>query len=297
MKRKDTFFTSGGLRCSAWLYLPDAIRRPPVVVMAHGLAAQKDFGLQAYAERFVEAGLACLVFDYRHFGESEGEPRNLVNPWMQLKDWSAAVEYARGLEEVDGSRIGLWGTSFSGGHVLVTAARTPRIRAVVAQVPFVDGLATALGFPPSYQLRGLMKGLLDGARLLTRKAPHTVRAVGEPGTFALMNTPECMAGYLALVPKDTAWKNEVPARFTLMVPFYRPTIYAGRITCPALVVYARRDSLIPSRAVERTAARIPRAEVVALDAGHFDVYTEPLFGQVSRRQASFLAEHLEGKGV
>jgi len=292
MTREDTYFYSRGLRCSAWLYRPQAVRRPPVVVMAHGLAAQKDFGLQAYAERFADNGLACLVFDYRHFGGSEGEPRNLVNPWMQLEDWKAAIHHARSIEDIDGNRLGLWGTSFSGGHVLVTAAQVKGVSAVTAQVPFVDGIATTMRFSPVYQIQGLAHGLRDLVRLLLGKEPHRVPAVGEPDTFALMNTPECMAGYHSLVPKNTSWKNEVPARFALMVGLYRPTAYARRIPCPVLLIYARQDTLIPCRAVEKTAAKIPRAKALGLDAGHFDVYTGALFEEVVRTQADFLADHL-----
>ena len=114
--------------------------------MAHGFAGQKDFGLQPYAEHFAAKGMAVFLFDYRNFGGSEGEPRNLVNPWRHLADWKAALSHVRTLNSVDGSRIALWGTSFSGGHVMVTAARQVGIKAVVAQVPFVDGMATTLQF-------------------------------------------------------------------------------------------------------------------------------------------------------
>jgi len=139
MKRIDADFVSKGLKCAAWLYLPEGAARPPVVVMAHGFAAERSFGLPAFAERFAEKGLAVLLFDYRNFGDSEGEPRNLVSPKRHLEDWRAAIAHARSLEAVDGTRLGLWGTSFSGGHVLVSAARDKGVRAVVAQVPFVDG--------------------------------------------------------------------------------------------------------------------------------------------------------------
>ncbi|HOM27855.1 MAG TPA: alpha/beta fold hydrolase [Deltaproteobacteria bacterium] len=293
MTRYESDFFSRGKRCSAWLFLPDGVDRPPVVVMAHGLAAEKDFGLSRYAEVFTSRGVACLVFDYRHFGRSEGEPRNLVNPWGQLADWGAAIAHARRLPEVDGGRVALWGTSFSGGHVVVSAARVPGIRAVLAQVPFVDGLATALGFPLSYQVKGLLHGLTDLAHAALGMPPHTVPAVGEPGAFALMNTPECMAGYLALVPEGTTWKNEVPARFALLVSAYRPVAYARKVACPAFVVYARRDSLIPHRSVRHMVSRMRDVQACVLDAGHFDVYTGALFEEVSARQAEFLARHLK----
>ncbi len=292
MKRIDSDFTSMGLRCSAWLYLPDGTKKPPVVVMAHGLAAQKDFGLQAYAEHFAGKGMACLVFDYRNFGGSKGEPRNLVNPWRHLADWKAAISHARHLPEVDGTRLALWGTSFSGGHVVITAAKVSGIRAVVAQVPFVDGISSTMQLPILYQIQGLYHGLRDLISMVTGGPPHRVPAVGEPGTFALMNTPECMPGYYSLVPKDTSWKNAVPARFNLMVSAYRPTMYARKVPCPVLLMYAKNDSLIPWKAVERMGRKIRDAEVIGLPAGHFDVYTGDLFRDVAQRQAGFLEKNL-----
>jgi len=143
-RRADSDFTSGGTRCSGWLYLPEAATpRPPVVVMAHGFGAERTFRLPAFAERFVARGLAVFLFDYRGFGASDGAPRQWVSPRRHLEDWLAAVEHVKGLASVDPGRLALWGTSFGGGHVLVVAARTPGITAVVAQVPLLDGLAVA----------------------------------------------------------------------------------------------------------------------------------------------------------
>src|SRR5439155_8789479 len=106
----------------AWLYTPAGEGPYPVVVMAHGLGGQRRFRLDVHAERFAEAGLAALVFDYRHFGDSEGEPRQLVSIRGQLADWRAAIDFARGHHELDGGRLAIWGTSLAGGHVQVIAA-------------------------------------------------------------------------------------------------------------------------------------------------------------------------------
>lgn len=292
MERIDTCFYSKGLKCSAWFYLPKGSGKPPVVIMAHGFAGQKDFGLEPYAECFAGRGLAVFLFDYRNFGGSEGEPRNLVNPWRHLNDWKAAIAHVRGLVDVDGARMALWGTSFSGGHVLAAAALDKGIGAVVSQVPFVDGIATTLRFSLSYQVQGMYHGLKDLFRKAADKPPHTVPVVAEPGTFAMMNTPDAMQGYNNLVPPDSDMKNEVPARIGLMVPMYRPARYARRISCPVLLMYARHDSLIPAASVKKAANSIPQAEVVELPVGHFDVYTGELFREVVQKQADFLARSL-----
>lgn len=125
--------------CEAWLYLPKApaARPPPVVVLGHGMGAQKDMGLDRYGERFAAAGLAAFIFDYRSFGGSSGEPRNWVSPSRHLEDWRAAVAHVQtGLEgEVDGEQLVLWGSSFAGGHVLVVAAEQGEaVKAVISQV-------------------------------------------------------------------------------------------------------------------------------------------------------------------
>ncbi|MGC9325076.1 MAG: alpha/beta hydrolase [Desulfomonilia bacterium] len=292
MKKLDSDFLSKGLKCSGWLFLPEGAQKPPVVVMAHGIAVQKDFGLQTYAEYFAEKGMAAYVFDYRNFGDSDGEPRNLVNPWRHLADWKAAIDHVRGLPQVNHDRIALWGTSFSGGHVMVTAAKIKGIKAVVAQVPFVDGISSTMQLPFTYQVEGMLHGLKDVLTMIRGRAPHTIPAVAKPGTFALMNTQEYVEGFSALVPQDTTWKNEVPARILLSISSYRPIMYARRISCPVLIMYSRKDTLIPYTRVEKMGRKIPRAECIGLDVGHFDFYTGEVFTQVVQKEAEFLTRHL-----
>jgi len=132
--RKDVVFKVKGTSLSAWLYLPENLSAPvPCIIMGHGIGATKDAGLEPYAIRFQEAGFAVLAFDYRHLGESEGEPRQLIWIPYQQEDYTAAIDYARNLKEIDPARIALWGTSLSGGHVIVTAARDNKIACVSAR--------------------------------------------------------------------------------------------------------------------------------------------------------------------
>jgi fermentation-respiration switch protein FrsA (DUF1100 family) len=291
--RKDVDFFSRGTRCVAWLYLPSGVKKPPVVVMAHGFAAEKTFGLPAFAEKFADRGMAAFVFDYRNFGGSDGRPRNLVNYRRHIADWRAAIDFVRGLSEVDGGRMALWGSSFSGGHVIMAAAADSKIRAVVSQVPFVDGLASAGTLGPAFIVKATLRGLRDFARILTLRQPYTVPVVGTPDEFAVMNTPDAMQGFLVLRPKDTAWKNECPARILLTVTMYRPIRNVKRVSCPILLVAARNDSLIPIAAVRKTAARAPKGELMELDIGHFEVYAGKPFEQAVKREADFLERHLK----
>src|ERR1700743_3599487 len=212
MQREDVWFNSGSDRISAWLYRPASDGDPPLLVMAHGLGAVRTMRLDAYAERFCAAGYACLVFDYRNFGDSEGAPRQLLDVPMQLQDWTVAVAHARTLPGIDPKRIGLWGTSFSGGHVIATAARLPGIAAVVAQCPFTDSVASLGTVDPliSAHLTTLAARDLITARF--GGTPVMVPTAGRPGEVALMTAPDAYPGFLGLVPDGVVLRNEVAAR-------------------------------------------------------------------------------------
>ena len=154
MTREDITFRSGGQTCAAWLYLPDGAHgSTPCVVMAHGFGGTREDAVPRFAERFVAAGLAALVFDYRHFGDSEGEPRQLLDIGLQLEDWTAAIACARTRPEIDETRIALWGSSFSGGHVVPTGARDGHVQAVISQAPFADGLKQLASFSLALNLK------------------------------------------------------------------------------------------------------------------------------------------------
>jgi pimeloyl-ACP methyl ester carboxylesterase len=293
--RTDSDFHSQGTRCAGWLYLPEGVTEPPVVIMAHGFAAERTFRLPAYAERFVDRGLAVLLFDYRNFGASDGEPRNLVSPRRHVQDWHAAIAHVRGLPNVRTGKIALWGSSFSGGHVTVVAARDGGIAAIVSQIPFVDGLSTLDTLGLQYTLKALTAGFRDLGRALTFRAPYYVPVVEDPERFGIMNRPDSKPGYLAIVPEESSWRNECPARIVLAASFYRPLSFAGRVTCPAFVLLAEKDTLIPARTVERLAARMPRAELVRVPLGHFDVYVGDAFEETANLEADFLERHLLGK--
>jgi pimeloyl-ACP methyl ester carboxylesterase len=286
-------FVSQGDRLSADLYLPEVEKKPPVVVMAHGFAARRHYGLPPFAERFAAAGLAVLLFDYRGFGDSQGEPRNYVNPGRHLQDWQAAVEFARTLPAVNGERLALWGTSFSGGHALVTAARLPGISAVVAQVPWVDGIPSSLRFPPALLPLTVPRVVADLAAELTGRPRVLVPVIG-PSGLRVLHGPDCEQGVLRLVPEGMELENEVPARILLDLVFYRPTAEVSRIQAPVLMIGAREDTLIPYSAVQRAAGKIPDCRLESIDGGHFDPYFDDCFERVSTLQRGFLVERLLG---
>lgn len=277
------------LRGEVWQ--PESEARPPVVVMGHGFGAERRFRLPAFAERLCAAGLAVLLFDYRGFGDSAGLPRGLVDPERHLADFSAAVSCARELGSVDGARLALWGTSLAGGHVLVTAARLPDIAAVVAQVPHVDGLASALRYPPYLLPGAVWQALRDLAAAALGHEPVRVPIIGRAGVRCLA-APDCADGYRRLVPPGAVWQEAVPARILLTILGYRPIRTVRRIQAPVLIIAAEQDSLIPFAATRKTAASIARCQFEALPIGHFDLYEGPWFEKSIDLQIAFLRRHL-----
>lgn len=291
-------FESQGVPCAGRLYHPPDVSHPPVVVMAHGFGGERTWRLPAYAERFADRGLATFLFDYRTFGDSAGEPRNLIDPFKQRADWLAAVDYVRSLSRVDGNRLGLWGTSFSGGHVIETAARVEDVSAVVAQVPFVDGPRTALALlrrgGTGYLRTGVRATLQDIGRVLTRREPYYVPVAGAPDEFALLNTPGALDGVEALVPDDQTWENRCPARIILTILLYRPISQAGAVEAPVFVAQAETDRLLPASSTDRLVQALDDVERVRYPMGHFDAYRGECFEPIAAREGAFLAQHLAG---
>jgi fermentation-respiration switch protein FrsA (DUF1100 family) len=260
--------------------------------MAHGFTGTRGARLDAYAERFAQAGLAALVFDYRCFGDSDGEPRQLLDIKRQLADWRAAVDCARGLEGVDPDRIAVWGSSFSGGHVVETAAADGRIAAAVAQAPFMDGVAVLAAAAPRSAAKITALAVRDEARARTGRPPLLAPAVGPPGSAAAMTSPDAEPGFRAIAP--AGWRNEFTPRVMLRLGLYRPGRRAAEVACPLLVCVCDEDAITPPKPALRAAEAAPRGEVRRYPIGHFDIYLGEWFEKAVADQAEFLARHLLG---
>ncbi len=297
--RQVVHFLSGGSNCHAWLYLPAATpggAPPPVVVMAHGLGAVKELRLSVFAERFQAAGYACLVFDYRFFGDSEGQPRELLSISRQREDWQAAIRFARSLPEVDSSRVVLWGTSFGGGHAIATAAVDHEVIAAIAQCPFTDGMASAMQMSPMSSLRLTWAAVKDRTAQAAGRPPVRVKVAARPGEVGLMDAPDVVDGVFGLLDAagmtEAEYRNDVPARIALEIPLDAPGRKAGEVRCPILFCVCDTDSVAPAKATLRHAAKAPRGEVIRYPAGHFDIYVGELFERVIADQLAFLAGHV-----
>ncbi len=297
----EVTFPSDGDTCRAWHFaaqtgLLTAYKRTPCIVMGHGFGATRDAGLLPYARQFAANGFHVLVFDYRHFGASDGEPRQIISVERQLQDWAAAVEFARGMPGIDSARVALWGTSFSGGLVIETACNDRRVAAIVAQCPALDGVSMLTNYI-SYAgvlsgLKLLLAGITDKFGALLRRPPKLLPIIGPPGSLAFLSTPDSEPGYRAIAP--AGWRNEVAARISLELPFFRPVLRIPELSCPSLLQLCEQDQLAPPRlppAILERAKRF-RPTVRRYNCGHFDIYLGEWFEKSVADQIAFLTRAL-----
>jgi uncharacterized protein len=282
--RADVTFISGEAQCAAWLYRPPSQSEPiACVVMAHGFSLTRHDGLPAYAERLAEAGIAVLVFDHRYLGDSGGEPRQRFRKRDQLEDWRAAVAHARTLDGIDSRRIVLWGFSFSGGHVVETAAADVGVAAMLVLCPMVDGLARAMATPPA------LSAWLTPRALADQLGRHNLVAVtGQPGAHAAMTLPGEADGFAASVPEGSPWRNEISPAIFLSVATHRPLSRARRLHAPLWVGLGEQDVTVSMRACERLAERAPKGELHRYPYDDFGAFLGEGPQRVGADQVEFL---------
>lgn len=298
MRQDIEFPAEDGVVLRGWLYQPEsAAERCPLVVMAHGYSATKEMHLDDFAEVFAAAGLAVLVYDNRNLGASDGQPRGEIDPWQQIRDYRTAITFASGLPSIDADRIGVWGSSYSGGHVLVVAALDRRVRCVVAQVPLISGLENARRLIRSDHFAGLREAFdADRVARYAGKQPEMIPVVYEndPSEPAALPTADSHDFFLGSRDRAPSWQNSVTLRSVEMFTEYEPGDYLSRISpTPLLMVVAAQDHLtvadLTTAAFER--AREPK-QLLVLPGGHFEAYVGEAFAISSAAQRDWFVEHL-----
>jgi len=276
-------FVSHGVRCGATHLTADSDALTtadgrPCVVMGHGFGATRDAGLMPFAERFAAAGADVLLFDYRGYGTSDGIPRQNVAHHQHRQDYHAALRAARALDGVDPQRVVLWGSSYSGGHVIAVAAQDGKVAAVISQVAAMDGAAAL-----AMMLRTAGPGQVA---TLTR---HGLRDA--PGALAAITAPGAQLGYQSIM--GPTFRNEMCARGILGIALNRPVTFAAKLRCPLLLVMATRDNVAPPSAVRTVGEKAGGpTEVLELECGHFDIYTGVMFEKSVAAQVDFLTRQL-----
>lgn len=291
--REDVSFLVNGLQVNGWLYRPKTTAPTACVIMSTGLGGTKGGVLERYALRFVEAGYAVLSYDYRYFGESEGEPRQLMDITDQLDDLRAAVAYARSRPEIDPDRIVLWGTSAGGSYGLIIAAEDRRIAGVITQCAGLDHEVDSklylqeAGIP--HFLRLFMHAQRDKGRSRIGLSPHYIPVVGQPGTLAMINAPGAYDGYARLMADSETFVNQVCARLLLMAHGPDVVETAASVQCPVLFLVCEHDNLVAPDSHVRVAKLLgDKATVVSFPIGHFDIYEGEHFEKAVSEKLAFI---------
>lgn len=295
-KKQDVRFpVEGGVELSAWIFVPEHQAGPlPAITMAHGFAGTKYHGIEPFAEAFAAAGFVVLLHDHRGFGDSGGVPRQDINPWQQITDWRRAISYLQARPEVDESRIGIWGTSFSGGHAMVLGATDRRLKAVVAQAPTIDGYATGLRrIPPEVVADLEARFAADERAQLDGAAPAMQQIVSnDAASPAAYKAADAVSFYLRPVP-DGVWENMLTLRSTRWARMYSPGEFIDRVSpTPLLMLVAERDHIaVTDLALKAYAQALEPKRLVMLKGGHFDPYQAEL-PTASREAVDWFRKHL-----
>jgi uncharacterized protein len=278
--RSDVAFDADGTTLRGWFYTPDQGRPPfPAVVMAHGFSALKEMGLDQYAEIFAAAGLSALVYDNRNLGASDGNPRFEIDPTAQMRDYRHAITYAQSRSEIDRDRIGVWGTSYTGGLVLIVAALDRRVKCVVSQVPFISGYETMVRVMPLEAHQQFLEAVQkERLSLAAGKPPSLVTVCTNDASKPIDSPGRRTYSYFQSYAqqKKLNWENKVTLRSLDFRLEYEATPYLGRISpTPLLMIIADNDIIAPTdialRAFERA---LEPKKIVLLQGDHYVPYLE-----------------------
>ena len=295
VQRTDVEFpVEGGVTLRGWLFLPDGAGPHPAITMAHGFAGVKEHGLERFARLFADDGFVVLVHDHRGFGASGGSPRFDIDPWVQIADWRRAISFLENHPAVDPDRIGLWGSSYAGGHAIVLGATDRRLRAMVAQVPTISGYQQSLRRVPPDQVPALEAAFTDDERRRYRGQPPATQAVvsADPAVPAAYRAPDAVAFYNQPVPEGT-WENTVTVRSTRAARMYEPGQWISRVSpTPLLLIVGLHDPItLTDLALAAYERALQPKKLVTIDGGHFDPYLGR-FAQSSAAACDWFSEHL-----
>lgn len=296
-ERRDVEFSGEqGLALRGWLFVPaNAGKAPlPAISMCHGYAAVKEHALEKFAQVFAEAGFVVLVHDHRNFGASDGMPRHDIDPWMQVADWRRAVTFLESQPEVDPQRIGVWGSSYSGGHALVMAGSDPRVKCVVSQVPTISGFEqvrrrVSPDAMPAY-LEHLMQ---DQRRIHGGEAPAIQTIVSaDPAVPAAYRSPEAIAFYQRDLG-GAAWTNTVTLRSSFAARMYEPGMWISRISPRPLLMIVATDDRVTMTDLELRAYEeaLEPKRLVTISGDHFAPY-DTAFPIASDAARNWFSTHL-----
>ena len=297
MKRRNITFKSEGLNCAGWFYVPEHthLLKFPVIVMAHGFSLTKEAYLDVYAERFCEAGFAVLVFDYRNFGESDGYKRYHLDPQDQIKDYRNAISWVRNQPEIDAEKIGIWGTSYSGGHVLHIGAVDRRVKAIVAQVPTINGRKGAARKMGLEELNQFMAELIDYREKQYIDGEQRMIPVVNLNGISAQPHPESYKWFMETAKITPNWRNEITLESMELYIEYNPASLIEFIApTPLLMIAAMEDGITPPDLIIEAFEELANEpkQLLQLPGSHYDVYNGPTFEEASSAAIHWFEKYL-----
>jgi fermentation-respiration switch protein FrsA (DUF1100 family) len=270
----------------------------PTIVMAPGMSGVKEGSIMKYAEYFASGGFAVLAYDNINFGASGGEPRQEVDAVLQRRGYRDAITYVGLRPEVDKTRIGIFGTSYSGGHVLEVAAHDRRVKCVVSQIPAISGWKAFQRLPRSVQAAALKAQDEDREQRFLGKPPKTLKAVSddpaEPCAMAGAAAYEYFMEQQKIAPN---WKNYLTLRSMDLYRSVENSVFTPWISpTPLLMIVALEDDLAwPDLALDAfNQAKQPK-KLVLLPGDHFSPYTEE-FALTGNEARDWFTRHLAVRG-
>lgn len=282
-QRRVVSIPSGSTSCAAWLSVPDGPGPFGCVVMGHGFSLTRHDSLDWYADVFASSGCAVLAFDYRHFGDSGGEPRQRFRRRLQVEDFHNAISFARAQPAVDPARIVAWGFSFGGAHALEIGIADASLAAIVVLCPFVDGLKRVLATRPR------LAAWLTPRAVADQLGRHTLIPVtSQPGGRGAMSLPGEADGFAATVPEESPWQDWISPAVFLTVGLYRPFLRADELSMPLWVGMGERDITTAGSSVERLAETAPFGELHRYNVDHFGVFHPQNARKIAGDQVEFL---------
>lgn len=276
--RKVSFASCGATLAGLFLLPRGKPGKLPAIAMAPGLSGVKEGSIAKYAEFFARGGFAVLAFDNINFGESGGEPRQEADPQLQRRGYRDAITFLRLQPDVDGERIGIWGTSYAGGHVLEVAAHDRRVRCVVSQIGQMSGFeALRRAFRPQARQDVLQEVHHDRERRFLGDAPRMIKAVSEtPGEACAMPGAPAYAYFMEQARLAPRWQNSLTLRSLDLLWGLENSVFTPRITpTPLLMIVALEDELVPSDiSLAAFQQALEPKKLVLLPGNHFTPYVE-----------------------
>ncbi|MGC0366454.1 cephalosporin-C deacetylase-like acetyl esterase [Rhodococcus sp. 27YEA15] len=305
MRREDVEFSSDGVTVRGWLYRPDTDEDVPAVVLAGGWCYVRELVMPYYAEAFVNAGMAALVFDYRNLGVSDGAPRQHLDPKQQIRDYQNALSFLERTDGIDNDRLGAWGISYSGGHVMILAATDPRVKAIVSQIPVIDGYRNMRRIHGTIGYRKLWDAILEDRKLryddpeARLHIPHASENPEEE--LSSWPFPETKTTFAALQATEAPlYQNSSTMESVDLLLDYDVNYFVPRIlNTPSMMIVAEGDDLTLWDLEIDSFNNIPttKKELVVLPhTSHMTLYSDQSKLAVAAEHASrWFSRHLSAK--